>query len=530
MPQSFKKIFVAALLCLPLFAEPDNGKFLPDAELLVPNHVLFDFGGGMNFPLEFFNQGTIPMTSYGGNFFVSVGYNWSGWLLSLKYTHDMWGEGQGAYALMENFRTNIFELTFRKIISKKAVSWFPSWIEVIPWAGVGVNFITTDYYPSVRAKEEGRLNSVSFGQPGANCLFYNGGLELALRSGTDTFIPYIGADYNAFYDVSIGGGFAGYPKIYAGIRFYPLGMVNDVQEAVKARKAKAAASRVNASESASTVEPAPAPSPEPESKEEDEILPGSVKGNLTLSVTPAKDFTPDEDGVNDTAFFIPKAENFAEGENVESWTIKVLDQKGNQVIKWDGKDKLPAKIEWDGKSENGEIVFSRNEYTIEISVRPLEKDRIRTGKEEFTAKTKITTGILFQVIIPDKKWKIVVNTIHFDPDKETFDKIPEVQRRENYETVESIARQIKEHGHVHVVVEGYANNVTNTERENVQELIPLSRLRARTIMEMLIQNGLDEDLLAFEGKGGLNPIAEWKDRDNWWKNRRVEFVVTKDDE
>jgi len=36
--------------------------------------------------------------------------------------------------------------------------------------------------------------------------------------------------------------------------------------------------------------------------------------------------------------------------------------------------------------------------------------------------------------------------------------------------------------------------------------------------------------LTYEGMGGSNPIAEWKDTKNWWKNRRVEFVVTKDDE
>ena len=98
---------------------------------------------------------------------------------------------------------------------------------------------------------------------------------------------------------------------------------------------------------------------------------------------------------------------------------------------------------------------------------------------------------------------------------------------ENKETLESITRQILEHGEVEVLVEGYANNVSNTEQENIQELIPLSKLRAQTVMGILIENGLDEQILSFDGKGGLNPIAEWKDRDNWWKNRRVEFIVTR---
>ena len=41
-------------------------------------------------------------------------------------------------------------------------------LEMIPGFGLGVNFITTDYYPSVRAKEEGRMNQVLLGDEGAN--------------------------------------------------------------------------------------------------------------------------------------------------------------------------------------------------------------------------------------------------------------------------------------------------------------------------------------------------------------------------
>jgi outer membrane protein OmpA-like peptidoglycan-associated protein len=139
----------------------------------------------------------------------------------------------------------------------------------------------------------------------------------------------------------------------------------------------------------------------------------------------------------------------------------------------------------------------------------------------------IKTGILFEVIIPDKQWKIIVNTIYFDPDRATFEKISEEQKRENKETLESITRQILEHGEVEVLVEGYANNVSNTERENIQELIPLSRLRAQTIVNILSENGLAPDILSSDGKGGSNPIAKWEDRENWWKNRRVEFIVTR---
>ena len=35
------------------------------------------------------------------------------------------------------------------------------------------------------------------------------------------------------------------------------------------------------------------------------------------------------------------------------------------------------------------------------------------------------------------------------------------------------------------------------------------------------------EILSYEGNGGMNPIAKWEDREKWWKNRRVEFIVTK---
>ena len=485
---------VGVVLCLSVFAEPDNGKFIPNVEPLLPNHVFFEAGGGMNFPVMFFNQGKIAMTSFGGDVMIGAGYNFSGWLTSVSYTHDMWGQGKGDYALMENFHNNIVELRLRKIISKKSINWFPKMLEIIPGFGLGVNFITTDYYPSVRAKDEGRMNQVLLGDDGANCLFYRAGLEFAINGITDMFIPFVGADYNAFYDTSIGGGFAGFGRVYVGVRSYPLGVINDIKRIKEEeRYAKMIAEW-----------------PEPVA---------------TINATNKKDFTPDGDGINDTEIFELRTEYLEM--DPEQWTVVICDQKNKEIKRYEGKGKVPSQIEWDGSSEDGEMVFSRNNYTARLAVVPSVKDRERTGQLELKSEDSLKTGILFQVIIPNKQWKIIVNTIYFDPDRATFEKISEEQQKENIETLESITRQIREHGEVEVLVEGYANNVSNTERENRLELIPLSRLRAQTIMNSLIENGLEEEILSYEGNGGLNPIAEWEDRENWWKNRRVEFIVTK---
>ena len=188
---------------------------------------------------------------------------------------------------------------------------------------------------------------------------------------------------------------------------------------------------------------------------------------------------------------------------------------------------IPETLVWDGKSDSGEDVFSMNRYGVRLTVNLSQKDKERTGQETVTATDAIMTGIQMQVIIPNKKWKIIVNTIHFDPDRATFTRISEAQQKENRETLDSIAEQIKAHPDCFITIEGYANNVTNTEREDREELIPLSKLRAEAILEMLKERGLESSIMKADGKGGANPLAAWEDRASWWKNRRVEFVVEK---
>jgi len=81
---------------------------------------------------------------------------------------------------------------------------------------------------------------------------------------------------------------------------------------------------------------------------------------------------------------------------------------------------------------------------------------------------------------------------------------------------------------VHCIqVEGHAYNVTGTQREEDAELIPLSRERAQAVRDFLIRNGVDGSRLSTVGMGGTKPVVERADRENWWKNRRVEFILIK---
>ena len=486
-----------------LYAEYDSGKFLPKASEFDLSNIYLEGHGGLAFPLLFSNQDFTPMTDYGWDFSGGLGFNWGGWLFGLAYNRSMYGQGKASAALMENFVNNIFEFRLRRVITKASVSKLPSWLEIIPGISLGLDFITTDYYTSTRAKEDGRLTSVSFAQNGARCFIGKVTYENAFYFGSDYFIPFIGGDLNVFYDNSIGGGLGIFFTANVGIRTYPAAVFhkNRVQKAAKEKKAEITASFI-----------------EPENP---------LPAELSIVSDIHSNFTPDGDGLNDIAILRPEIKNICEAPQL--WKLQILDPKGGVFREYSGSGMPPSKLSWDGKGSNGEDVFSMNSYTISFTVVPSQADIARTGQSVLVAKDTVKTGIPMLVIIPNKKWKIVVNTIHFDPDKATFDRISEEQRRENIETLDSVASQIKEHPDCFITIEGYANNVTNTERENIRELVPLSQLRAEAIMQLLSERGITKDILTANGKGGANPLAAWEDRSNWWKNRRVEFVVEKEE-
>lgn len=484
---------LVALLCTAfLFAEPDNGKILPKAEIPQFSNVFLEGTGGLAFPLSFVTQDFLPMTSFGGEFSVGFGYNWDGWLFGFEFSRNIWGQGVGEAALMQNFSNNLFLFKFQRVLSHNTIKKFPAWFELVPGGALGLNCITTDYYPSERAKSEGRLVQVAFGQDGTYCMFYRLSLEASFYLNTDLFIPYVGGDYSLFYDTSLGGGFAGFWTAFVGIRTYPLSFGRDIA-AARQRK-------------------------------HDAMIASWGDAVCAIKANPNTDFTPDNDGVNDTTLLTPSV-TYLEFDP-ESWTITILDPQGNIFRSWSGTGALPQNLTWDGKSDSGEIAFSRDMYTAKLSVIPSEADRTRTGKDLLEATDVIKTGILFEEIVPKQEWKIIVNTIYFDPDAATFNKISDEQRQSNTDTLDSIYRQIMEHGNVNVVVEGYANNVSNTEEENTKELIPLSQSRAEVIMQLLIERGLKAENLSAKGYGGANPLAAWEDHANWWKNRRVEFRVS----
>ena len=247
----------------------------------------------------------------------------------------------------------------------------------------------------------------------------------------------------------------------------------------------------------------------------------------SLLVEGGEKFTPDGDGRNDVVTFRPEVQYLEE--DPESWEISIMDPKGNPFRTISGTGKIPSSIEWDGKGDTGENVVSRNIYSAKISIVPSKKDRLRSGEMKVVDEAKINTGLLLEVIVPEHEWKIVVQSIAFDPNAAGFNNVTLEQKLSNAQTLDEVAEEIRElsktGAEVNIIIEGYANNISGTEKEQREELLPMSQKRAETIVKELIKRGIDPKLLTPKGVGGANPIADRNDRANWWKNRRVEFRI-----
>ena len=108
------------------------------------------------------------------------------------------------------------------------------------------------------------------------------------------------------------------------------------------------------------------------------------------------------------------------------------------------------------------------------------------------------------------------------------------QAANNERILKRIAEILNKFATYNVTIVGHANRMTADEREETQDnpawgrgLTPLSKERAEYVKNYLVKHGIKADRLTTDGKGGTEPVANPKDENNRWKNRRVEFILNK---
>ncbi|MFA6856161.1 MAG: FlgD immunoglobulin-like domain containing protein [Treponema sp.] len=259
-----------------------------------------------------------------------------------------------------------------------------------------------------------------------------------------------------------------------------------------------------------------------------------------LSVKTAPEyFSPDNDGTDDDLFIML---NGSTKGRITNWSFTINDPQGSAFWRTGGTTTITNRIVWDGLSNTqkdaggmAERVQSAMDYPWTFTV----KDSLGMSS---TINGIIAVDVL--VIRDGNVLKMAVPSIIFRSDNADFkvesvpgkkDGVTAEQAEKNGRVLKRIAEILNKFKDYKVTVVGHANRTTDDEAEETQDnprrwgpaLIPLSLKRAEFVKSYLVSKGVGASRLSTEGKGGTEPVVNWQDKDNNWKNRRVEFILEK---
>jgi len=240
---------------------------------------------------------------------------------------------------------------------------------------------------------------------------------------------------------------------------------------------------------------------------------------LSFSSTPEY-FSPDNDGEEDDLNISLSAKDVSP---IASWSLEIKEPEPPYLLfrKIEGRGSPAGQIVWNGRSDKGELVQSATDYPYTFKA----EDTLGNSS---TVEGKIGVDVL--VIRDGDRLKIMIPSIEFRPNFADFDGLSKDKVDNNNRIIRRIAQILNKFRDYKVQVEGHANPTQPAgparDREE-PELKRISEARARAIVDQLVRNGVARGRLLFYGAGGSSPVVAFEDRDNWWKNRRVEFVLIK---
>ena len=242
--------------------------------------------------------------------------------------------------------------------------------------------------------------------------------------------------------------------------------------------------------------------------------------DIDISVSP-QPFSPDNDGVDDELFIMMKVSDLS---SIEEWRLEILDPVGTAFLSYTGRGMPSERILWDGLSDTGELVQSAEDYTLRVTIR----DKLRNAA---TVENLIPVDVL--VIREGDKLKIRIASITFPANSADLSAVADIEKAaRNDKTLQRLFEIFKKYSAYQIRIEGHANitrywSESEAEKENKEELIPLSLARAEAVKQALVRFGLDGNRISVVGLGGSSPLVPFDDEENRWKNRRVEFILIK---
>jgi outer membrane protein OmpA-like peptidoglycan-associated protein len=138
------------------------------------------------------------------------------------------------------------------------------------------------------------------------------------------------------------------------------------------------------------------------------------------------------------------------------------------------------------------------------------------------------------VIRDGNNLKIRIPSITFQANTPDFTHVDPDKAAKNIATIARLAEIFKKYSQYKITIEGHANlvnfdNPARAKKEQEEELIPLSKARAEAIKQALAAQGIEASRISTVGIGAAEPVVPFSDVDNRWKNRRVEFILVRNE-
>jgi len=277
--------------------------------------------------------------------------------------------------------------------------------------------------------------------------------------------------------------------------------------------------------------PAAPPPPEPEPPQPEPAAPPDISPpevSVELFPRPYSPISPDgEEQLLTVKIHVKSASP------IDTWSVEIREPESDRVfLSAEQQGEPPELLTWNGRNFDNELVESATVYDFTLSVTNI-------NNETATCQGKLAIDVLVQ---REEKGllRIIVPSIIFAPNSGELTKGLDPETAANNEKIlRRIAEILGYFEAYRVKIEGHANPISppSSRRRITEEtrglyrgdmgLQPLSEERAKAVAEYLKGLGVDGSRLTSVGMGAKRVRAEYDDKANWWKNRRVEFILDK---
>jgi flagellar motor protein MotB len=229
---------------------------------------------------------------------------------------------------------------------------------------------------------------------------------------------------------------------------------------------------------------------------------------------------------------------------IDSWHFEIREPESDNVLfSFEQKGEVPETLVWNGRNRDGELVESGTLYNYSLRVTNIYHDSMVDGRKvngSTIYQGTIAIDVLVEVVQVEEKslLRIIVPSIVFAPDTGALARgLDPATAANNERILKRIAEILNYFGTYKVRVEGHANPTypPNSRQRASEEkgtrsilgLQPLSEQRAKAVVDYLVRLGINRSRLSAVGMGGTRVRVQFNDKANWWKNRRVEFILEK---